>query len=148
MIIRYRDKEVIQYKEVIKKLSNNNNIVILKQDKDRDILVMNRIAYLEKQFTLLNISQFNKLTKDPTHGKYKEWKIQRVVRKMKLKLPSNVYSKTFPTDSGPGKFYGAAKIHELSPNDTINELPLRPIVSNIGTAASHLSKYLTTLLAP
>ena len=109
MIIRYRDKEVIQYKEVIKKLSNNNNIVILKQDKDRDILVMNRIAYLEKQFTLLNISQFNKLTKDPTHGKYKEWKIQRVVRKMKLKLPSNVYSKTFPTDSGPGKFYGLLK---------------------------------------
>ena len=67
---------------------------------------------------------------------------------MKLKLPSNIYTKIYPTGSLPGKFYGTAKIHKLSRNDTINELPLRPIVSNICTATCHLSKYLAELLSP
>ena len=62
---------------------------------------MNRSTYLGKCFTLLNTSQFNKLTKDPTHPKGR--KIQRV-----------------PIGSAPGKFYGTAKIHKLSANDTIN----------------------------
>ena len=127
-------------------MSNNNSIVILKQDKDRGVVIKNRRAYLEKCFTLLTTSQFNKLTNDPTHTT--EWKIQRVVRKTKLKLPSNIYSKIYPTGSAPGKFYGNAKIHKLSPNDTINKLPLRTIVSNIGTATYHLSKYLAELLSP
>ena len=83
---------------------------------------MNLSAYFEKCFTLLNTSQFNKLTKDPTHAT--ERKIQRVVRKIKLKLPSNIYLEIYPTGSAPGKFYRTAEIHKLSPNDTINESPL------------------------
>ena len=59
-----------------------------------------------------------------------------------MKLPLNIYSKIYPTGSAPGKFYRTAKIHKLSPNDTINELPLRPTVSNIATTTYHLSKYL------
>ena len=54
----------------------------------------------------------------------------------------------YPTDFAPGKFYSTSKIHKLSPNDTINELPLRLIVSNIGTATYHLSKYVAELLSP
>ena len=67
---------------------------------------------------------------------------------MKLELPSNIYSKIYPTSSAPGKFDGTSKIHKLSLNDTINELPLRPIVSNIGTATYHLLKYLAELSSP
>ena len=63
---------------------------------------------------------------------------------MKLKLPSNIYSKIYPTGSAPGKFYGTCS-PKLSLNDTINELLLRPIVSNIATATYHLSKYLAKL---
>ena len=40
-------KVPFKYKEVIKKLSNNS-IVILKQDKGRGVVIMNRSAYLEK----------------------------------------------------------------------------------------------------
>ena len=56
------------------KLSNNNSIVILKQHKGRGAVKRNRSEYLGKCFTLLNTSQFNKLTKDRTlqNGKYKE----------------------------------------------------------------------------
>ena len=107
---------------------------------------MNRSAYLEKCFTLLNTSQFNKLTEDPTHAT--ERKIQRVLPKINLKVPSNIYSKIYPTGSAPGKFYGTAKLHKLWPNDTIKELSLRPIIPNIGNATYHLSKYLAELLSP
>ena len=63
---------------------------------------MNRSTYLEKCLALLNTSQFNKQTKDPMHAP--DQKIQRVVWKMKLKLPSNIYSKIYTTGSAPGKF--------------------------------------------
>ena len=91
-----------KHKEVIKKLSNNNRIVILKQDKGRGVVIMNRSAYKEKFLTLLNTSQFNKLTKDPTHAT--KWKIQSFAQKIKLKLPLNIYSKIYRTGSTRGKF--------------------------------------------
>ena len=84
--------------------------------------------------------------KVPTHTRERE--VQRVVRKMKVKLLANIYSKMYPTGFALGEFYGTAKIHKLSPNDTINELPLRSLVSSIGTAAYHLLKYLAKLLSP
>ena len=100
---------------------------------------MNRNAYLEKYFTLINTIHFHKLTKDPTRDS--ERKIQRFVRKIKSKLSSNIYSNIYPTGSAPGKFYGNSNIYKLSPNDTIKKLPQRQILSNIGTVTYHLSKY-------
>ena len=47
----------------------------------------------------------------------------------------------------PSKVYGTAKVHKISENDTVDELPIQPIVSNIGTATYHLSKYLAKLLS-
>ena len=45
----------------------------------------------------------------------------------------------YPSGSCPGKFYGTAKIHNISSeNDTADDLPIRPIVSNIGTATYDL----------
>ena len=51
-------------------------------------------------------------------------------------------------DSNPGRFCGTAKLHKLPPNDTMEGLPIRPIVSNIGTASYHLAKYLAHNLSP
>ena len=47
----------------------------------------------------------------------------------------------------PSKVYGTAKVHKISENDTVDEIPIQPIVSNIGTATYHLSKYLAKLLS-
>ena len=74
-------KVQFKYKEVIQKFSNKNSIVILKQDKGRSVVMMNRSAYLEKCFPLFNTSQFNKPTKDSTHATGR--KIQRVVWEIK-----------------------------------------------------------------
>ena len=66
---------------------------------------------------------------------------------MKSKLSLKEYLNIYPTGSSPGKFYGTAKKHKLTPTGTIDDLPIRPIISNIGTASYQLAKYLTKLLS-
>ena len=78
----------------------------------------------------------------------KQEKIQRILPKMKNRLSPQEYLRLYPSGSCPGKFYGTAKVHKISENDTVDELPIRPIVSNIGTATYNLSKYLAKLLSP
>ena len=58
------------------------------------------------------------------------------------------YFKLYPSGSSPGKFYGTAKLHKIGKNGNINDLPLRPLVSNIGTATYHLAKHLSKVLSP
>ena len=83
---------------------------------------------------------------DPT--KSIENKIQQELRKLKRRLTIQEYHQLYPTDSNPGRFYGTAKLHKLPPNGTIEELPIRPIVSSIGTASYCLAKYLAQNLFP
>ena len=54
----------------------------------------------------------------------------------------------YPTASFPGKIYGTSKLHKLPINGTVHNLPIWPIVSNIGTASYHLAKYLAKVLLP
>ena len=74
--------------------------------------------------------------------------MQQVIWKFKPKLQSNIYLKIYSSGSCSGKFYKTAKIHKMSPNDSVLHLPIRPIVPNIGTATCHLSKHLALLLSP
>ena len=52
------------------------------------------------------------------------------------------------TGSSPGKFYGTGKVHKLPKNGNVDQLPIRPIVSNIGTTPYQLAKCLAKLLSP
>ena len=62
-------------------------------------------------------------------------------------MPTN--NAIYPTASRPGPFFGTAKLHKLQEGCTNGEqLPVRPIISNIGTATYTTSKHLTKLLAP
>ena len=86
------------------------------------------------------------LQKDPTSSL--ERKVQRTFRKLKQKLPTDIYAKLYPTRSSPGTFYCTAKVHKLSINDTLKELPLCPIISNLNTATYQLPRYLAKVLSP
>ena len=101
----------------------------MKQDKGRGVVVMDRSKYTEKCLNILQTKQFTKLRHDPT--KSIENKIQRELRKLKRRLTIQECPQLYSTGSNPGRFYGTAKLHNLSPNDTIEELPIRQIVSNI-----------------
>ena len=81
---------------------------------------------------MLNTNQFVKLNLDPT--KTTERKVQKDLRKIKSKFSPNEYKQLYPTGSSPCKFYGTVKIYELSQDDQVEKLPIRPIISNIDTA--------------
>ena len=77
-----------------------------------------------------------------------ESKVQRSLRKLKPKLCPYECKKLYPTGSCPGKFYGTAKLHKLPVNGKIDDLPIRPIVSNTNAATYQLAKHLSKLLSP
>ena len=74
--------------------------------------------------------------------------MQRTLRKIKQHLDENEYRRMYPTGSRPGLFYTTAKVHKLQSGEGLNELTMRPIVSNIGTATYETAKFLNSLLAP
>ena len=118
----------------------------MKQDKGRGVVLMDRTIYLEKCLDILDTNQFRKLSTDPT--KKTEEKIQRVLRKMKRSFSTQEYSTIYPTGSCPVKFYGTGKIHQLPDNGNVEQLPIRPIVSNMEIVTYQLAKYLAKLLSP
>ena len=70
-----------------------NDIVIIKQDKGRGVVIMDKSKYTEKGLAILSTKQFQKLKLDPT--KSTEVKVQRMVRKVKSKLTIQEYKGCF-----------------------------------------------------
>ena len=142
----YNVKTPYKYQKVIQYMRENQSIIISKPDKGRGVVIMDRNIYTDKCFLILNSRQFTQLNHDPA-DKF-ERKLQRVIKKLKPKLSPNIYSNIYPSGLCPAKFYGTAKIYKMSPNDSVQHLPILTIVSNIETATCHLSKYLASLMSP
>ena len=116
MCEKYTETKVpYKYRKIINDLRKREDIVVLKADKGRGIVIMNRDKYHEKCLEKLDTEQFQKLNYDPT--KITQRKVQNALCKMKSKLSINEYKRKYPTGSSPGKFYGTANIHKLSDHD-------------------------------
>ena len=74
--------------------------------------------------------------------------MQRTLRNIKQHLDENEYKRMYPTGSRPALFYTTAKVHKFQSGEGLNELTMRPIVSNVGTATYETTKFLNSLLAP
>ena len=118
----------------------------IKQDKGRAVAILDKKHCIQKCINILDSEQFKKLQKGPT--KTLENKMQRTLRKIKQHLDENEYKRMYPTGSRPGLFYTTAKVHKLQNGEGLNELTMRPIISNIGTATYETAKFLNFLLAP
>ena len=92
--------------------------------------------------------QFRNLKNDP--AKRTERKLQNTLKSLKnnKSLSKEDYKRIYPKSSRPGLFYGTAKLHKLKENDNVENLPLRPIVSNVRTATYETARYLATFLSP
>ena len=134
------------YLQAIKKLSNSKDIVILKQDKGREVVILNCSKCIEKCLSIVNGSQFLQVDKDTTVSI--ERKVQRTLRKIKDKIPSLLYSKICLTGSSPGRCYVAAKLHKAKDKGTVEDLPLRSIISNIRKATYEIAKNWAQILKP
>ena len=96
----HNSKMANKYKKVIDRFSKNNNIIIIKQDKGRGVVILDRTKHIDKFLSKLATRQFSKLDCDPTNKL--ESKVQRILRKIKSKLPENVYKKLYPRGFYPG----------------------------------------------
>ena len=136
------------YKQCIKTLSSRNDISILKSDKGRAVVILDKTDYLNKCLNMIDTDKFEKLKDDPT--KKTEGIVQRTLLAMKKqeKFTDEEYKKIYPSGSNPGSFYGTAKVHKLEADDSVDNLTLRPIISNVGTATYKLSKHLAAFLSP
>lgn len=90
-------KASYRYKETVKNMNNNENI-ILKQDKRHGIVLLSCMIYIEKCCKMLDIDQFRKLKEDPL--KSIGIKVQQILRKLNmfsLKENTKIVSSWFRT---------------------------------------------------
>ena len=71
-----------KYKKVVDNPPKNKNIVILKQAKEKGVVILHTTKNNKKCLTLLNMQRFKRLTTDPTAAT--EQKIQKVLLKNKV----------------------------------------------------------------
>ena len=79
-----------KYKECINKLYNNKDITIMKTDKGRAVVILDKIMYLNKCNDIIRTDQFQKLNDDPT--KKVEGIVQRTLLSMKEKFTKAEYT--------------------------------------------------------
>ena len=84
-----------KYRQIITNLSNNEKTKVLKQDKGREVVIMDSSQYMKKCLNMLNNDNFIRLTDDPITSI--EGKTQRPITKIKSKLTRDEYNKIYLT---------------------------------------------------
>ncbi|XP_035661757.1 uncharacterized protein LOC118406009 [Branchiostoma floridae] len=126
----------------LKALSTNKDIIILPADKGRCTVVLDREQYDSKVQDLLSDNNtYLPLKKDPTPT-FKA-KITAALKELQDKkaIDRKTYLKIYPTGEQPPAFYGLPNIHK-------KEVPLRPIVSSVGSVTYELSRFLVDIIGP
>ena len=129
-------------KKAIQTLRKADSIVIAPADKGNATVVMNRSDYDRKIRTLLtDTDTYKRLPKDPTPAMERRMNglLQGLTRSGTMSDSLYIWLR-----SSAGKMpllYGLPKVHKP-------EVPLRPIVSFIGSPTYNLSKHLVTILSP
>ena len=129
----------------LKNLANDPTIIICKPDKGNGIVLLHKADYEAKILALLqDQAKFQPLTADPyTLTIKRELKLQRALKSLKSKriLSEECYTHLSPSGSKPGILYGLPKVHK-------HNVPIRPILSAVGTYNFKLAKFLVPLLCP
>jgi len=135
---------LISTKDIIllKRLRQDENIVICRPDKGNGVVLLDRDNYRVKLlFILGDGTKFKELPFDAFNLIIKiEDKINYCLRTLKTK-GFEFYNEVYTSGTHPGLLYGLPKIHKMG-------IPLRPILSAIGTPAYGLSKFLVPILKP
>ena len=119
----------------------DNNRLILTMDKGVTLVVIDKAEYIKKAEDLLKEKTYKTITEDPT-VKQKN-RLINILRNIKTEggLNEETYKRLYPTGAGSPKFYGLPKIHKSG-------IPLRPIISSIGTVTYNTAKELAKILKP
>ena len=116
--------------------------MITKVDKGNCFVVIDRKEYDEKMNALLNDKKtYKKEKKQPFKKIERELNVRLLTLRNQGKLNERTYKKLHSTDSLPPTIRGSVKHHK--PDNL-----LKPIVTSIGSALYHTSKFLTDILSP
>ncbi|CAF1492766.1 unnamed protein product [Adineta steineri] len=129
------------YRNILTNLRKDKLITIARPDKGRGIVILNKADYLSKIHTMLNdSSKFQCLTEDPTISR--ETKLRNLLNRLfnDGHISEAFRNRARSTGSLPGRLYGLPKTHK-------KDVPLRPVLSAIGTFNYGLAKSLTPILS-
>ena len=116
--------------------------MILPADKGRVTVIMNKPDYYEKCNQLLSDGKtYQKLKTDPTNKFKKQFVSALKDLKDRKVIDYALNMKLYPTVDQPPRFYGLPNIHK-------SNMPMRPIVSSIGTISYQCARYIATILSP
>ena len=129
--------------EVLKGLKDSEDLVITRPDKGKGVVLLNTNEYIDKiNGILADRSKFRLIKAELATQILKlEDKLNRLLRKIKDNIGTNIYNKLFASGSRPGYLYGLPKVHKVSNL-------LRPIISSICTFNYNLAKFLANLISP
>ena len=136
-------KNALRKHKILKKLRNNNNILITKPDKGNGVVVVDRIYYISTMCEIVSdTSNYFKLRSEPIISR--ENKLQIFLRNLKNKCFSPKMFMTTYILVGPNRLgYMVFPRHK---NLNLRQITLRPIVPSIGTYNYKLAKLLGELL--
>jgi hypothetical protein len=126
--------------QALKVLKAEKDILILPADKGCATVILDKSEYVAKMDALVKDEKtYTQLSKDPTQ-KYRN-KLIKELRSLKKDVPEYLYWQMYPSGVIPPRIYGLPKIHKPS-------VPLRPIVSSIGTVSYGVARYLAKVISP
>ena len=135
----------------LKRLKNNNEIVIKPADKGSAIVVMNKTQYLQEAYRQLNDIRYYKKLDRPIF-KDNIPKINSILGKMKAEgyISSKELDYLQATDTDRARtFYLLPKIHKPKETWTFPNMPQgRPICSDCGSESNRVSQYLDSFIRP
>ena len=124
----------------LKRLKNDEDIVILPADKERVTVIMDKTDYHDKMDALVNDKQtYEELKHDPTHALQRKLNSTLLTLKKTNAINTQRYYRLRCSVPQPPKLYGLPKLHKPG-------FPMRPNVSLCGSPTNQLSRYLKTTL--
>ena len=132
--------------QAIKSLRCNEQILITKPDKGSGVVILNKSDYIKKMGSILE-DKTKFLNMGGVHLHDNTAKNEQKLQKRLLDLANqnilarDVYDRVRPTGSQRPRMYGLPKTHK-------EDIPLRPILSMIGSSQHELAKWLAEILAP
>ena len=130
--------------DALKRLHNDDQILVSKPDKGAGIVLMNRADYNHKMNTILSDqTKFIKMQKERDKTAVIEKAISKVLRSMKQAgyIDAVTFARLHPTGSVIPRMYGLPKVHKPG-------LPLRPILDMSNSPYHPMAKWLAEILEP
>ncbi|XP_045473559.1 uncharacterized protein LOC123679985 isoform X3 [Harmonia axyridis] len=121
-------------------VKTHDDLVITPADKGNITVILSTEQYEQKMNQLLQDSSvYKQLRRDPTNEF--QCKNNKIVKQLKDKgfIDASMARKLTTYKAIPPRIYGLPKVHKA-------DIPLRPIVSTIGSASVELSQFMTQIL--